>query len=196
MTTSGDGGGSGADGSEEVERYKVDGVTYGVHRAATIFPFLTEREFDELVKDVAKNGLREPVYVRGLEIVDGRNRLRAALEAGTPVRFEVIGDDVDLYGFVASKNLHRRHLTPSQLAMIALDLVRLSAEERELHMRREGAEKANHASGADSGSVRAPLRAAIARGWGAFGRWASGRRHRFGHGTARSSTNPHRHPNV
>ena len=155
MTTSGDGGGSGADGSEEVERYKVDGVTYGVHRAATIFPFLTEREFDELVKDVAKNGLREPVYVRGLEIVDGRNRLRAALEAGTPVRFEVIGDDVDLYGFVASKNLHRRHLTPSQLAMIALDLVRLSAEERELHMRREGAEKANHASGADSGSAGA-----------------------------------------
>ena len=155
MTTSGDGGGSGAGGAEEVERYKVDGVTYGVHRAATIFPSLTEREFDELVKDVAKNGLREPVCVRGLEIVDGRNRLRAALEAGTPVRFEVIGDDVDLYGFVASKNLHRRHLTPSQLAMIALDLVRLSAEERELHMRREGAEKANHASGADSGSAGA-----------------------------------------
>ena len=78
MTTSGDGGGSGAGGAEEVERYKVDGVTYGVHRAATIFPSLTEREFDELVKDVAKNGLREPVCVRGLEIVDGRNRLRAA----------------------------------------------------------------------------------------------------------------------
>ena len=88
MTTSGDGGGNDAGGAEEVERYKVDGVTYGVHRAATIFPSLTEREFDELVKDVAKNGLREPVCVRGLEIVDGRNRLRAALEAGTPVRFE------------------------------------------------------------------------------------------------------------
>ena len=100
MATTGDDRGSGVVGPEESERYEVDGVTYEVHPAARLFPRLEGKQFDELLYDISMNGLREPVFVRGLEIVDGRNRLRAALRAGVTVRFEELGGDVDVYAFV------------------------------------------------------------------------------------------------
>ena len=93
-------------------------MTYEVHPAARLFPRLEGKQFEELFFDIAMNGLREPVVVRGLEIVDGRNRLRAALRAGGTVRFEELGDDVDVYAFVSSANLYRRHLTTSQRVML------------------------------------------------------------------------------
>ena len=141
--------GSGVVGPEEIERYDVEGVTYVVHPAARLFPLLQGREFDELLHDIVVNGLREPVFVRGLEIVDGRNRLRAARKAGVPVRFEELADDVDVYAFVASANLYRRHLTTSQRAMIAVRLVELSVRVQQSHARREATEKANRRSDAD-----------------------------------------------
>ena len=118
MPTTGDDRGSGVVGPEAIERYEVEGVTYEVHPAARLFPRLEGKQFEELFFDIAMNGLREPVVVRGLEIVDGRNRLRAALRAGGTVRFEELGDDVDVYAFVSSANLYRRHLTTSQRVML------------------------------------------------------------------------------
>ena len=43
---------------------------------------MSGREFDELVEDVRVNGLREPVVVRGDQLIDGRNRVRACTVAG------------------------------------------------------------------------------------------------------------------
>lgn len=55
---------------------------YQVHPAASVFPLLAGDEFDELVDSVRKNGILHPVVVRntpdGDELIDGRNRLRAA----------------------------------------------------------------------------------------------------------------------
>jgi len=55
---------------------------YRVHPAASVFPLLDGEEFDELVESVRKNGILHPVVVRstpdGDELIDGRNRLRAA----------------------------------------------------------------------------------------------------------------------
>jgi hypothetical protein len=55
---------------------------YKVHPAASVFPLLEGQEFDELVESVRKNGILHPVVVRrtadGDELIDGRNRLRAA----------------------------------------------------------------------------------------------------------------------
>jgi hypothetical protein len=50
--------------------------------AADLFPLIEGQEFDELVADIKKYGLREPVVLFEDKILDGRNRTRAALEAG------------------------------------------------------------------------------------------------------------------
>jgi N6-adenosine-specific RNA methylase IME4 len=58
------------------------------------------------------------------QVLDGRNRYRACLDAGSsPLFRDYLGNDP--LGFVISKNLHRRHLTESQRAMIAAKLATL-----------------------------------------------------------------------
>jgi N6-adenosine-specific RNA methylase IME4 len=112
------------------------------HPLANIFPLIEGADFENLVKDIAANGLREPIVLLGKQILDGRNRYRASVAAkvlpesfdeltATQIRhFKFLGPpepshDV-LVAFVISKNLHRRHLDESQRAMVAADLATLS----------------------------------------------------------------------
>lgn len=98
------------------------------HRLADLFPQIDGDEFSQLVASIRANGLREPITLLGGEILDGRNRYRACLEAGVAPRFEdFIGDDP--HTFVADKNLHRRHLKESQRAMIAAGMATLKRGE-------------------------------------------------------------------
>ena len=64
------------------ELVEIGGRQYRVHPAAAVFPITSGREFDELVEDVRVNGLRELVVVRGDQLIDGRNRVRACAAAG------------------------------------------------------------------------------------------------------------------
>jgi N6-adenosine-specific RNA methylase IME4 len=97
------------------------------HPVADIFPMMSDREFDDLVTDIAEHGLREPVWLHGDgRIVDGRNRYRACIKAGVSPSFRTYqGDDSRLVSFVVSLNLHRRHLSESQRAMVAARIARL-----------------------------------------------------------------------
>lgn len=95
---------------------------YPVHEAAELFPIITGPDFDALVEDIRSNGLHDPVVLdtEG-RIIDGRNRARACERIGLrPQTITYKGDDV--LQFVVSHNLHRRHLTDSQRAMIAAKL--------------------------------------------------------------------------
>jgi N6-adenosine-specific RNA methylase IME4 len=94
------------------------------HPYADIFPWIEGPAFDELVEDIRRNGVLEPVVFIGEQILDGRNRYMAArkLDIEYP-RVEYEGNDP--LGFVISQNLRRRHLTESQRGMVAAKLAKL-----------------------------------------------------------------------
>lgn len=90
---------------------------YKTHPYAEIFPFASEVDFNTLASDIRLNGLLEPIVLLDDAILDGRNRYRACINTGTEPRFvQYEGDDP--LAFVISKNLARRHMDGSQLAMV------------------------------------------------------------------------------
>jgi hypothetical protein len=100
----------------------MEAQKYEVHPAATLFPMMTDDEFEGLKQDILENGQREHVVFWCGALLDGRNRMRACEELGIdPVVFE-LPEDKDPWKYVISHNLHRRHLTTSQRAMVASKL--------------------------------------------------------------------------
>lgn len=100
------------------------------HEACSLFPEMNEVEFKELCENVKKNGVLEPVVVHEGKIIDGRARYKASEVVGCEVRFKKWNNQGgSILEFIASRNLHRRNLTPGQRAAIALDIKdRLNAE--------------------------------------------------------------------
>lgn len=105
-------------------------LTY--HEAANLFPLLEGDEFDALVSDIKQNGLLEPICLYEGKILDGRNRYRACIELGIEPKYTNYRGTLSPLEYVISKNLHRRHLTSSQRAVLALDVLPLlEAEAKE-----------------------------------------------------------------
>ena len=99
----------------------TDQMIHEPHLLAKLFPPMQPYEYKGLKADIERNGLRNPIVVFEERILDGWNRYRACREIGIlPVFIEYEGDDPA--GFVVSMNLNRRHLNPSQRAMIAARL--------------------------------------------------------------------------
>lgn len=94
------------------------------HPLANLFPLIEGAEFEQLVADIKANGVREPVITYEGKILDGRNRFKAANAAGVEVPTKEYSGD-DPLGFVISLNLHRRHLSESQRAMVAATIATL-----------------------------------------------------------------------
>jgi len=95
---------------------------YQPHPLAELFPMLPDREVAELADDICTFGQRVPIVMLDGMILDGRNRLAACRLAEVEPEFvEYEGDDP--LNFVLSHNLHRRHLTESQRAMVAAKIV-------------------------------------------------------------------------
>lgn len=94
------------------------------HEYAKAFPMLDDAARQSLIEDVRANGVLEPIVFIGRYILDGRNRYYAARECGIAYpRVEYLGDDP--LAFVVSRNLHRRHLSESQRAMVAANLAKM-----------------------------------------------------------------------
>lgn len=99
------------------------------HPACLVFPPLPAAEFDALVADIAAHGLIHPIVMLDGLVLDGRNRLLACRQAGVQPRFTQWRGTGSPLAWAISANLQRRHLTASQRAVLALDILpHLAAE--------------------------------------------------------------------
>jgi ParB-like chromosome segregation protein Spo0J len=109
---------------------------YEFHPAANIFPMMDQHQRDELGRDIEEHGLHVPIILYNGQILDGRNRYTVCQTIGVEPRYtEVLDGEIsDPVAYVMSKNLHRRHLTTSQKALIAAraqDYYRAAAKEKQ-----------------------------------------------------------------
>ena len=101
------------------------------HPAAELFPLMTGADFDALVADIREHGQREAIVVHDGMILDGRNRYRACQALGIePVVVQWDRSGAPPEAYAVSMNLHRRHLSESQRAMIAARLVTTKSGQR------------------------------------------------------------------
>lgn len=142
-----------------------------LHPAAQLFPMLTTPELLELADDIKANGLRHPIVRHDGKILDGRNRLAACEIAGAAPRFEEWNGKGSATAYAISANLKRRHLNPSQLAMIAADALHLFEVEAKARQkegaRRGGLGRKVTAPGREASKGTAASAAAKAAGAGA-----------------------------
>jgi hypothetical protein len=87
-------------------------------------------------KNVERRDVRLRRRLGDDQIIDGRNRYRACEEL-VP-RFRGWRGQGSLVAFVVSLNLHRRHLTPSQLAAVGVEVEAMLAVEAKERMREGG----------------------------------------------------------
>lgn len=94
------------------------------HPVAAKFPMMEPAELEALARNIVERGQSNPCIVYGDWLVDGRNRWRACELAGVEpvVVAREFASEEALAGWVIAENLHRRHLSVSQRAMIAADL--------------------------------------------------------------------------
>lgn len=120
-----------AAGAPVVKDWKQFARTYTAHPLAEIFPMIDpkSKDYGSLLGSVSVFGVIDPIVLtRDMRVLDGRNRLRAALEsvhaddtekAPKFVFFDQLPIDHELVSerdYVASKNLSRRHLSDEQKA--------------------------------------------------------------------------------
>jgi ParB-like chromosome segregation protein Spo0J len=99
------------------------------HPYADMFPLMQDKDFDSLVTSIGKDGLEEPIVTYKGEILDGRNRHAACIEADVEPKFTEY-DGTEPLEFVLRKNLHRRHLITSQRSFIAAKMANMNQGER------------------------------------------------------------------
>jgi hypothetical protein len=109
-------------------------MTMEHHPAASIFPLMEGDEFEEFMQDIKENGQKQPIITYEGRIIDGRNRDRALRQLGrSPVYMEWDGKG-NLTEYVVSLNLHRRHLTTNQRAMLGAKIRESLKEESRQRM--------------------------------------------------------------
>jgi hypothetical protein len=104
---------------------------YEIHTLANLLPLMDEDQFDGLVGSIRREGLHEPIILYQGKILDGRNRYRAALEAGyklTDRDFVLLKAGVDPEEYVYSANIQRRHLNRDQKQDLVLMFLRQKPE--------------------------------------------------------------------
>jgi hypothetical protein len=85
------------------------------HPLAQMFPAIPPDEMAQVVADIKKHGVIEPIWMYEGKVLDGWHRYQAAIKAGKePKVREWKGDDP--MAFIVSMNIMRRHLIGEQRA--------------------------------------------------------------------------------
>jgi hypothetical protein len=104
------------------------------HPIVSIFPIMSEQEFQSHKEDIKINGQAEPIWLYQNRIIDGRHRYRACVELNIEPKFSEYTGNSPL-SFVVSLNFNRRHLDASQQAVVVLKTlpeIEREAKERQL----------------------------------------------------------------
>jgi hypothetical protein len=123
---------------------------YSVHPVCAKFPVMNRNELADLAADIRRNGLVHDIITHQGQIVDGRHRLKACLEAGVEPRFSdwraVSSGSMPLARWIWSMNAERRHLSRDQILTIRLEICQWEKQEcarkRQAEGRRRGGETA------------------------------------------------------
>ena len=110
---------------------------YPVHPVAKMFPMMSEDDLDLMAADIKINGLKAPIILDNGKIVDGRNRLEACKRVGVTPSFMEWSGEGNVVDWIFSVNLHRRHLTDRQRAIVASQFAKAFATERQSWERKQ-----------------------------------------------------------
>lgn len=113
----------------DVPVYPVDGRDLPAHPFAECLPLMPGAELQVLCEDIREYGQLEPVVLARIDsndfVVDGRNRLLACARVDIRPKTIYLDQERDLPMYILSKNRCRRHLRPSQWAMVGARLTTL-----------------------------------------------------------------------
>lgn len=101
---------------------------YKQHPLSAVFPPMPDPEYLSLCSSIATHGLDKPIVVLDGMVLDGWHRLNACCEQDIAPRFVDYTSAMNPAAWVVIQNVERRHLTPSQRAMIAARMIKLNAE--------------------------------------------------------------------
>ena len=101
----------------------VEAAGYDLHGLARLFPPMKPDEYEGLKTSLAQDGQQQPIMRFGALVLDGVHRLAACIELELEPEFETFsGAGRELGAYVLAQNLHRRHLSVAQRALIAAEL--------------------------------------------------------------------------
>lgn len=113
---------------------------YEIHPYCEFIPEIDETVLDELAENIKQQGLNDPIVLFGGKILDGRSRYAACKKAEVTPKFVDFAavcpavnkadsqDEKDKIAFdwVISHNVHRRHWSSSQRAMVLAKITTFS----------------------------------------------------------------------
>ena len=114
-------------------------MTVKIHPYCDAFPDLPDEDLKALAEDIKEKGLQNPIWrLKDGTIIDGKNRLKACEKANvkpdyrdwTTKLIDSKAIDRELFHFVLSQNLKRRHMDASQRSVAA---AKLSLEYDKVH---------------------------------------------------------------
>lgn len=94
----------------------------GFHPVCLLFPPMSEPDLQELADDIKAHGQLNDILRWDGQIWDGRSRFEACKLAGVEPKFRDLTDEPCIEDLI-SLNVKRRHLTQSQRAMLATELL-------------------------------------------------------------------------
>lgn len=110
---------------------------YIVHPAAAVFPLIEGDDFEDLCESIRTHGVQHPAMVRGNELLDGRNRMRACETlkkdgwSGCCPVVEWKDNGHNVAAWIWDTNALRRHMTDDGIALASAAIWPLIAKEND-----------------------------------------------------------------